>query len=74
MGMSHNWALVQKLDLKQIKRTVSSSEPANSDPLLEWLPIDQDVPPDYNYDTEKLDVSFSKVLGKFKISYTKVLI
>ena len=74
MGMRHNWILVQKADLKPIERCFSDSQPVSVSTLLEWLAIDQDVPPVYDDTIEKLNVSFSKVAGKFKISYTKVLL
>jgi len=74
--MKHNRALVSKTDINDIRQRCEvkpgDSEPTTPNPDLEWLVIQQNTEPAYDDETEKLDVAFAKIAGKYDITYTKV--
>jgi len=76
MPMKHNRILVSKTDVNDIFQRIEvkggDPEPTTANPDLEWLVIQQNAEPAYDDATEKLDVAFAKVDGKYDITYTKV--
>ena len=72
----HKWALWDKNEQRQIKRskllpTIDQSLPKGMDKNLEWLEIVRGIEPVYDEETERLSVSFLNRDGKLNISYTK---
>lgn len=68
--MMHKFALCKKSDGRCIERSVELPK-ETPDEDKEWLPIDEKTKPDYDKNTEALDVVTKVIDRKLTFTYTK---